>query len=36
MVLSHFGWLGSPEQHVTLKSVIGAVIMFIGVVLATH
>jgi transporter family-2 protein len=36
MVLSHFGWLGSPEQHVTMKSVIGAVIMFIGVVLATH
>jgi transporter family-2 protein len=36
MVLSHFGWLGSPEQHVTLKSVLGAVIMFIGVVLATH
>jgi transporter family-2 protein len=36
MVLSHFGWLGSPEQHVTMKAIIGAVVMFIGVVLATR
>jgi transporter family-2 protein len=35
MVISHFGWLGSPVQPVGLKSIIGALIMFGGVVLAT-
>ncbi len=36
MVLSHFGWLGSPVQPVTLTNVIGAAIMIGGVLLATR
>ena len=35
LALSHFGLLGSPRQPITLRSVIGAVIMFVGVFLAT-
>src|SRR5882672_10634211 len=35
MMLSHFGWLGSPVQPLGVKSVIGALIMIGGVVLAT-
>jgi transporter family-2 protein len=35
MVISHYGWLGSPVQPMTMKSIIGAAIMFAGVVLAT-
>jgi transporter family-2 protein len=34
MVLSHFGWLGSPVQPIGVKSLIGALIMIGGVVLA--
>lgn len=36
MVLSHFGWLGSPEQPITALNLIGAVVMVGGVVLATR
>ena len=36
MVLSHFGWLGSPVQPISVMSVVGAVVMFAGVVLATR
>jgi transporter family-2 protein len=36
LVLSHFGWLGSPVQPVTLTHVIGAVVMIGGVLLATR
>ena len=36
MVLSHFGWLGSPVQPVSLVNLVGALVMFGGVVLATH
>jgi bacterial/archaeal transporter family-2 protein len=36
LVLSHFGWLGSPEQPITPSRIIGAVVMFGGVVLATY
>lgn len=36
MVMSHFGWLGSPVQRVSLTNVIGAIVMFGGVLLATH
>jgi bacterial/archaeal transporter family-2 protein len=36
MVLSHFGWLGSPVQPITLTNVLGAVIMLVGVVVATY
>jgi bacterial/archaeal transporter family-2 protein len=35
LVLSHFGWLGSPVEKITLTRMIGVVIMFGGVVLAT-
>jgi bacterial/archaeal transporter family-2 protein len=36
MILSHYGWLGSPVQKVTLPNIIGAIIMILGVVLATY
>ncbi|MCP5119875.1 MAG: DMT family transporter [bacterium] len=36
MVLSHFGWLGSPVQPVTLVKAAGVVVMIGGVVLATY
>lgn len=36
MILSHFGWLGSPTQPVSLWNVIGAAIMIGGVVIATY
>jgi len=36
MLLSHFGWLGSPVQPVTLMNVVGAVVMMGGVFLATY
>jgi transporter family-2 protein len=36
MVLSHFGWLGSPVQPVTMRSALGALVLLMGVVLATR
>lgn len=36
MILSHFGWLGSPIQHVSSINLLGALIMIGGVVLATY
>jgi len=36
LVLSHFGWLGSPVQPLTIMSAVGALVMFAGVVLATR
>src|SRR3954469_8178325 len=36
MILSHFGWLGSPVQQLTLTNVLGAVIMLVGVAVATY
>jgi transporter family-2 protein len=36
MVLSHFGWLGSPVQPVSLTNVVGAMVMLGGVFLATR
>ncbi len=36
LVLSHFGWLGSPVQPVTLMNAIGALLMIGGVFLATR
>jgi transporter family-2 protein len=36
MILSHYGWLGSPVQPITLTNAIGAVVMMGGVVLATY
>jgi bacterial/archaeal transporter family-2 protein len=36
MTISKFGWLGSPIQPISLRNIIGAMIMFGGVVLATR
>jgi bacterial/archaeal transporter family-2 protein len=36
LLLSHFGWLGSPVQPITVTKVIGVLIMIGGVVLATY
>jgi len=35
LVLSHFGWLGSPKNPVSARNLLGAVVMFAGVILAT-
>ena len=36
LIMSHFGWLGSPVQPVTPVKVLGVVVMIGGVVLATQ
>ena len=36
MVLSHYGWLGSPVQPVSGANLLGAVVMLAGVWLATR
>lgn len=36
MVLSHFGWLGSPVQPVSMTNIAGALVMLGGVFLATR
>jgi transporter family-2 protein len=36
MVLSHFGWLGSPVQPVSMTNIVGALVMLGGVYLATR
>ena len=36
MVISHFGWLGSPVQPMTAMNLAGVVVMIVGVVLATR
>jgi transporter family-2 protein len=36
MVMSHFGWLGSPIQPISLVKAVGVVVMIGGVVLATY
>jgi transporter family-2 protein len=33
MVLSHYGWLGSPKQPITSMGIVGVVVMVIGIVL---
>jgi len=35
LLLSHYGWLGSPVQPVTLTKVVGVLVMIGGVALAT-
>ena len=35
LVLSHFGWLGSPVQPITLTKLVGVLVMISGVVVAT-
>jgi bacterial/archaeal transporter family-2 protein len=36
LLLSHFGWLGSPVQPISVVKVLGVLIMIGGVVLATY
>ena len=36
LIMSHFGWLGSPVQPITLTRAVGVVVMVVGVVLATR
>lgn len=36
LIMSHFGWLGSPVQPITVAKVAGVVIMIAGVTLATY
>ena len=36
LVLSHYGWLGSPTQPITMRGVLGVLVMLVGVVLATR
>jgi bacterial/archaeal transporter family-2 protein len=36
MVLSHYGWLGSPKQPVGAANLIGVVVMIVGIVLSTR
>jgi transporter family-2 protein len=36
LVMSHFGWLGSPEQPITWAKILGVVVMIGGVVIATY
>jgi transporter family-2 protein len=36
MVMSHFGWLGSPVQPISLTNLVGALVMVGGVLLATY
>jgi transporter family-2 protein len=36
MVLSHFGWLGSPRQPVVAANLLGVVVMIVGIVLTTR
>ncbi len=35
LVLSHFGWLGSPVDRITITKLGGVVLMIAGVVIAT-
>jgi transporter family-2 protein len=34
--MSHYGWLGSPVQPITLTRIAGVVVMVGGVILATY
>ncbi len=36
LIMSHYGWLGSPVQPITLGKVVGVLVMIGGVVLATR
>jgi bacterial/archaeal transporter family-2 protein len=36
LIMSHYGWLGSPVQPVTLTKIAGVLVMIGGVVLATY
>ena len=36
LILSHFGWLGSPVQPVTLMKMVGVALMIVGTFIATR
>jgi transporter family-2 protein len=36
MIISHFGWFGSPIQRITPLNTIGALVMLAGVTLSTY
>lgn len=36
IIMSHYGWLGSPVQPITLTKIAGVLVMIAGVVLATQ
>ena len=36
LVMSHFGWLGSPVKTISLTNMAGALVMIGGVLLATY
>ena len=36
MVLSHYGWLGSPVQPMTMRSLLGVALMLAGVIVGTR
>jgi transporter family-2 protein len=36
LVLSHFGWLGSPVAPISMMTIVGTLVMIAGVVLATR
>lgn len=36
LVMSHYGWLGSPVQPITITKLAGVLVMVGGVVLATY
>jgi transporter family-2 protein len=36
MIFSHFGWLGSPVQRITLVNGLGALLLLGGSILATY
>src|SRR5882757_9803382 len=35
MILSHFGWLGSPIKPISITNLVGGAVMIAGVLLAT-
>ena len=36
LIMSHFGWLGSPVQPITALKVVGVLVMIVGVLFATR
>ena len=36
LLMSHYGWLGSPVQPITITKIAGVLVMVVGVVLATY
>ena len=36
LLMSHYGWLGSPVQPITASKLLGVAVMIGGVVLATY